>query len=297
MIFSIALLKPKRKISTLPATEQQLLSIQRRYEVNGTQYQLLLEEPKLAYLKPQICLTQKSLTQARFRGQLPTGPNRLLNYLLALTLGFVLPSTVILVSRQLNTKILSVQDVEAWTSIPVAGIVPHSKYDSNLVVLTKPKSSTAGGVPCPAFTHGILGPHSHEGSWQSACGYILCGRRRQNLLVNQLDFCSFLSATRVILVGMDLRKPKIFNDFGLANEVGLSTYLAGGAEIPDIIQPSGFFNMDIISAGIVPPNPSELIQRPRFKTLIEDLKRNYHYVILDTPPIGFRRRFTNYPLY
>ena len=64
--------------------------------------------------------------------------------------------------------------------------------------------------------------------------------------------------------------------------LGLSNYLAGHSEIQDIIQKSGFDNLDIISGGVVPPNPSELIQSKRFAELMQQLKRDYDYVILDT---------------
>ena len=83
-----------------------------------------------------------------------------------------------------------------------------------------------------------------------------------------------------------LAKAKIFNDFGLSNDVGLSNYLAGHAGISDIIQNSGYNNLDIVSGGVVPPNPSELIQDERFAELMNELKRDYDYVILDTPPVG-----------
>jgi capsular exopolysaccharide synthesis family protein len=91
---------------------------------------------------------------------------------------------------------------------------------------------------------------------------------------------------KTLLIGVDLRKPKIFQDFKLDNSVGLTNYLIGKAEKNTIIQPTGIANLDIITAGPTPPNPSELIMSQRFYNLIEELKETYDYIILDTPPIG-----------
>jgi Mrp family chromosome partitioning ATPase len=86
---------------------------------------------------------------------------------------------------------------------------------------------------------------------------------------------------------MDLRKPKIFNDFGLNNSKGISSYLANQIDsVEEIIQFSGKENLDIISAGPVPPNPSELIESPRINLMLKKLKSNYDYLIFDTPPMG-----------
>ena len=90
----------------------------------------------------------------------------------------------------------------------------------------------------------------------------------------------------MLLLGADLRKPRIYNDFGLTNDVGLSNYLAGQVESKTIISTTKFNNLDVISAGTVPPNPAELIQSAAFFELLEDLKSNYDFIIIDTPPVG-----------
>ena len=85
---------------------------------------------------------------------------------------------------------------------------------------------------------------------------------------------------------MDLRKPKIFNDFDLSNEKGLSNFLVGAANKKDIIQYTAYENLDIISSGPIPPNPSELLLDESLSELIEELKKEYAYIVLDTPPVG-----------
>ena len=95
-----------------------------------------------------------------------------------------------------------------------------------------------------------------------------------------------LNEEKTILVGLDLRKPKIIEDFGINNNFGVSSYLSGiSKNIDEIIQHSGFDNLDIISAGPIPPNPSELINKQIFVEFISLLKEKYKNIIIDTPPI------------
>jgi capsular exopolysaccharide synthesis family protein len=91
---------------------------------------------------------------------------------------------------------------------------------------------------------------------------------------------------KTLLIGVDLRKPKIFQDFKLDNSFGLTNYLIGKATKESIVQKTGLENLDIITAGPTPPNPSELIMSNAFYQLIEDYKNEYDFIVLDTPPIG-----------
>ncbi|MEP2129788.1 MAG: CpsD/CapB family tyrosine-protein kinase, partial [Algoriphagus sp.] len=96
-----------------------------------------------------------------------------------------------------------------------------------------------------------------------------------------------LTGKKTILIGCDMRKPKIFNDFGLKNDVGLSTFLSGQEDdYKKIIKKSGHENLDIIVAGPIPPNPSELLFSVYFEQLVTALKSDYEVIILDTPPVG-----------
>lgn len=94
-----------------------------------------------------------------------------------------------------------------------------------------------------------------------------------------------MAGKRTVLIGADLRKPKIFKDFELTNDRGLSTYLSGQDSADEIIQHTIYENLDVISGGPIPPNPSELIIRHEFEVLINQLKQQYEYIIIDTPPV------------
>lgn len=91
---------------------------------------------------------------------------------------------------------------------------------------------------------------------------------------------------KVLIIDADLRKPNIHTRFGLANSVGLSNLLSGMATIEEAITHNVKGNLDILTAGIIPPNPSELFATDNMKTLMRYAEENYDYVIVDTPPIN-----------
>ena len=106
-------------------------------------------------------------------------------------------------------------------------------------------------------------------------------------------FCSInlatvfaLSEKKTVIVGLDLRKPRIFGDFNIDNITGVVNYLIGQKTVDDIIQPTHIPYLDVISSGPIPPNPSELLMGDAMAELIEELKLKYDYIILDTPPVG-----------
>lgn len=95
-----------------------------------------------------------------------------------------------------------------------------------------------------------------------------------------------LSDKKVVLIGMDLRKPKIYGDFNLKNDMGMTNYLIGKATVDQIIHHTQISTLDIIPAGPIPPNPAELILDDRMDQIIQELKTRYDYIIIDTPPVG-----------
>lgn len=95
-----------------------------------------------------------------------------------------------------------------------------------------------------------------------------------------------LSQTKVIVLDLDLRKPKIHLAFGAANFNGVSNILIGKATIEECIRKSEIENLHYITAGPHPPNPSELIMSNEFKDLIKELHQTYDLIICDTPPVG-----------
>jgi capsular exopolysaccharide synthesis family protein len=95
-----------------------------------------------------------------------------------------------------------------------------------------------------------------------------------------------LSGKRTLIVGADMRRPKIYSDFNLNNTIGLSNYLAGLSTFEEVVQDTKFENLKVISGGPVPPNPSELILTKRMKEFLETAKKSFDYIFVDSPPLA-----------
>ena len=95
-----------------------------------------------------------------------------------------------------------------------------------------------------------------------------------------------LSGKKTILLGMDLRKPKIFGDFRINNKYGISNYLSGDVSIEQIINKTSIPTLDVATSGPIPPNPSELLMSDRNRDFIDKLRKEYDFIIIDSPPVG-----------
>jgi capsular exopolysaccharide synthesis family protein len=91
---------------------------------------------------------------------------------------------------------------------------------------------------------------------------------------------------RVIIVGMDLRKPQLIHELGVKNEEGVSTLLIGKSTLDQVIQKTNVEGLDIIPSGPIPPNPAELLAKKETIQLLDSLKERYDYILIDTPPVG-----------
>ena len=111
------------------------------------------------------------------------------------------------------------------------------------------------------------------------------------------------SEKRVIILDLDMRKPKIHVGFGVPNDKGMSTILIGRNSIADCVFKSSLTNLDFITAGPVPPNPSELIISTKMADIIEELKKMYDLIVIDNPPVGLVTdgikiiKMADYPIY
>ncbi len=96
-----------------------------------------------------------------------------------------------------------------------------------------------------------------------------------------------ISGKKVVIVEMDLRKPKVSSALGISNENGMTNYIVTNVPISSIIKSTNIHeNCFLVSSGTIPPNPSELITNPKIAELFTYLRENFDYVIVDAPPVG-----------
>ena len=271
-------------IGNLPQNERILLNIQRKFNLNENIYNYLLEKRAEASItKASNISDHKVIDMPRLESNLPIKPNTTFIYIFSVLLGIFLPTVSISLYFLFNNKIIDKKDIDQITSIPLIGKIMHNDSGYNLVNIKSPKSGIAESFRSIRTNIQYLASDKKEKviSITSSVG----GEGKTFVAMN---LASIFSITRgkTILIGADMRKPKIFNDFNLSNDKGLSSYLSNQITKDEVIQTTEFENLDIILSGPIPPNPSELLSLDKMKDLIEELKKTYQHIIIDTPPIG-----------
>lgn len=214
----------------------------------------------------------------------PTAPDHRLDLALGLLAGAVLGFGGALLRRALDTRVRDAKDIAALTPASVIGSIPEDPHGSDrpLIVQSDPHSQRAeayrrlrtnlqflrldGGARTIVLTSTV----PDEGKSTSAA----------NLAIALAD-----AGTRVVIVDADLRRPSIARYLGLEGAVGLTTVLIGQATLEDVVQPWGNGFLDVLPAGQVPPNPSEILGSAAMGELLAELARRYDVVLLDSPPL------------
>lgn len=271
------------QIGNLPQKEQKLLNMTRKYQLSDKLYTYLLEKRAEAGIAGAgITPDSKMVDAAMVAGKIY--PKTANNYSIALAIGLILPLIILFGMEFFNNTIQNHSDLQKSSSIPLLGSITHNTKDTALVIANHPKSQVSEAFRNLRSNISYLSGNKADKKVIMVTSTV-SGEGKTFISMN-LSSVLAIGGYKTLLIGVDLRKPKIFQDFKLDNSFGLTNYLIGKADQEKIIQKTGLANLDIITAGPTPPNPSELIMSEAFFNLVEDYKKVYDYIILDTPPIG-----------
>ena len=169
------------------------------------------------------------------------------------------------------------------TNIPIIGVIGNSDKSNNLVVLDNPKSVISESFRSLRTNIQYL---SSEIENKVVTITSSVGSEGKTFCTSNLALIMAAAGYKTILIGADLRKPKTHEVFNVDNSLGLSSYLINKSTLSEIVHKTDAEKLRVIPSGPIPPNPSELLNSDRMKKLIEELKKTYDYIILDTPPCG-----------
>ncbi len=271
-----------QEFAGLPGTQRELLGIERRFKLNDATYTSLLERRIHAQiLKASKLPDAKVIEPPRYHGV--ASPRRTIMLALALFVGLVFPSSIIVGKDLILNRLKARDDVSMITNLPTVGYIPFDT-SGETSVLNYPQSPMAESFymlrsNLVYYLHGesnkiILVTSSIPGEGKSFSAYNLA--------------TSFaFSNSKTVLVEFDLRKPsEVMGGFSTNGLPGVSSYLINRASLEEITINTDAPNLDIIQAGQIPPNPFELLSSTKTRELMEELKQQYDFVILDTPPYG-----------
>jgi len=275
--------KISNQLFGIPRSQRALLEIKRKLKVNESLYVYLLESRASTVISKAAILPEMSIIEsARGLGLVPIDSSP--HYILGFGIGLFLASMIGLFRSLVYERIESVAELKSISSIPVLGSIPHYEEINQepIAILGNSRSNTS-----EAFR-----------ALRTNLQYLLSKENGNVIMISSLhpsegktftssNMASMLAKAgkKTVLIDFDLHKPKVHKTFDLGNNKGTSSILAQRREFSECIHKIGIENLDVVTAGPVPPNASELILNDRTQELIASLKKSYDYVIIDTPPL------------
>lgn len=274
-------------IKRLPDDQQELIKIKRKYDLSNNIYSTFLQKRSEADIVKAANLSDiRFIDPAKDVGGGLIGPRTSVNYVLALFLGILFPLVLVFIIFFINDSIQNTEDISKLTQIPLIGVVGLNKEITNLAVFDRPKSSLSESFRAIRSSLQFLYKSQHvDGAKTLMITSSVSGEGKTFCSINIATVFA-LSEKKTVIVGLDLRKPRLFDEFNLTNKVGIVNYLIKQKSIDEIINPTQIPFLDVIVSGPIPPNPAEMILSEGMGELISELKKRYDYIILDTPPVG-----------
>ena len=278
--------KLEREFALMPDKNTQFSKQQRFYKLHEEMYLTMMQS------KAQFEITQAGSTpdfKILSSATLPTDPISPKRYLIlgiGLVAGIVLNFFFIGLLYLLNNKITSVREIEKSIQVPVLGVIPESFHlaQSPFHVLDNPKSMVSEAIRTLRTNLDFFA--TGENKKIIAISSTISGEGKSFLALN-LGGILALSKKKVALLNLDMRKQRAALPFEISDPgKGISTILIKKHAWRDCVINTSLENLDYIPSGPHPPNPSELLLNGEFSLLLEDLKREYDFIVLDTPPIG-----------
>ncbi|MFZ2285647.1 MAG: polysaccharide biosynthesis tyrosine autokinase [Bacteroidales bacterium] len=271
-----------RQLGRLPGTERQLIRIQRDFDLNSTVYNFLLEKRAEAGIAMASKVSDnKIIDHAEPYNAGRIKPKTRQNYMMALILGLLLPALAIILIDLMNNKVIDKKDIERATKAPILGFISHSDYKSEVPVAERPGSTLAESFRSIRTSLKYFTPENQP--TVIAVTSTVSGEGKTFVAMNLAAIISMLGR-KTLLVGLDLRKPRINKLLSLDDSLGMSTYLSGNSKFDQVVQKTTIENLWFVSSGPIPPNPSELIERKAMTEFLEKAKKEFDFIIIDTPP-------------
>nr|MBP7509781.1 polysaccharide biosynthesis tyrosine autokinase [Prolixibacteraceae bacterium] len=270
-------------ISTLPGSERELFNIKRRFSLTDNLYTFLLERKAEVQIAKASNTTENEVIDPARINSVPVKPKVMINYLIALMIGLMIPASIIVIQEFFNTKIDSPDHVKQITPKPIIGYIPNSDDDSENEVFSRPDSPKAEAFRIVRTKLQFMIKNKNNPVILVTSS--IPGEGKSHVAINLAQAYS-LTGKRTVLAGFDLRRPQLAQRFKLERNIGVTNYLIGHNSYEEIVQKTKFPNLDIITSGIIPPNPAELIADYKTVEFIDLLKANYDYVILDSAPVS-----------
>jgi tyrosine-protein kinase Etk/Wzc len=273
------------QVRQVPSMQRELTDISRQQGIKEGLYLYLLQKREEAALSQAITPSNSRVIDPAAASGSPIEPQSTNIYLMALLAGLVIPFAGIFLRDMLNDTVQELRDVEKGTATPILGEIGHNESGNMLVITQESRSSSA-----ELFRLLRANLQFAAGGKENKVILVTSSMSGEGKTFFSLNLAASLVMTgkRVVVLGFDLRKPKLTQGVNLPNNIGITNYLiSDSVQIEDLIQFAPEMpELAIIGSGPIPPNPAELMLLPKIGTLLDELKTSFDYIILDSSPIG-----------
>jgi len=295
----------KSKFAEHPENEVEFSRLNRLYAIREKYYTMLLEKKtefsisKAGYVSKNIIL-EKALGVGVL-----VSPNKKNAIMIAFLASLLLSASLVFVRYLFHDKIYSLSDITKYSSgeVSLLGVIPRYESDipiSQLIVDKNPKALISEAFRTIRTNLNFI--DNTEGSKIVSVTSTISGEGKTFVAINIAGVLAF-TGKKVIIIDLDMRKPKIHKGFGVANDKGMSTILTEANTVEECFRESHLPNLKFITAGPPPPNPSELILNKKLDEVIIYLKTLFDYIVIDNAPVGLVTdgiatiQKANYPIY
>lgn len=273
------------RIAQIPQQEREFRNIFRQQQIKEELYLYLFKKREETAIALAGTAPISKVVDEGYSSGIPVSPKRQVIYLIGLVLGLLIPFSIIYLKELLDTKVKDRHDLD-HLGVPFIGDVPHSE-SHNEIIKSDSRTSSAEAIRIVRTNlEFILNTTNQEKAKTVMLTSTLPAEGKTFIAVN-LAATIAISGKKVLLIGMDVRNPRI-DDYVTLPPNGLTNFLSTSNAVIEnyIIPQKGYERFDILPAGVIPPNPAELLMSVKLETMFENLKNQYDYIIVDTAPVS-----------
>ena len=265
----------QKKLKSLPEKNLATQDLKRKFTLSENIYTLLLEKKmELKISKASTIANTQIIEDATDSGN-PVKPNRKLIVAIGAILGLIFGILFTVIRSMFDTKIRDVETVKSLTNIPIQGTLPKN---DNILFFKEALRNIRTNLCFSSL-------HEKRKSLTILISSMVANEGKTTVVAGLGEIIAQANK-RVLVIDLDLRKPRLYQEMKKSNKIGVTDYLLEeDITVEELVQPIDD-NLDFIAAGSVPSNPSELLSSYRLNELINKIKEKYDCILLDTAPIG-----------
>lgn len=272
----------KGDMSQFASTERETRNLYRNQAIQNELYIFLLQKREENALKMAAAQPKGKLVDEAYAASEPVKPKKPLLAFVALMMTFALPFCILYVKKMLKNKIGSQDELEAITPAHLLGQIYHAREDELQVIA----DTNTKNAELFRYLRGNVQFVLPESTDKVVLVTSAVAAEGKSYIAANVASSLALMGKKVALVELNLRKPSLGEMFGIIASKGMSDYLSNGeVSLHDIVSTTAD-GLDVYVAGTVPPNPSELLQGSRTAQLMEQLREQYDYVVVDSASLA-----------